>query len=51
MATQYAQATTAAGPHVIEATLIIPIALSIAFAGLVFYMRSRKNAQVVAKAV
>ena len=51
MANVYAQATTAAGPHVIEVTLIIPIILTIAFAGLVFYMRSRKkpvlNTQVV----
>ncbi|HEY0667588.1 MAG TPA: MFS transporter [Sphingobacteriaceae bacterium] len=43
MATQLAQATSAAGPEVIQATLVIPIALSIAFAGLVIYMKARKN--------
>ncbi|MDB5120148.1 MAG: hypothetical protein JWN56_1366 [Sphingobacteriales bacterium] len=49
MSTLYAQATTAAGPHVIQATLVIPIVLSIAFAGLVFYMRSRKKQELHAK--
>lgn len=44
MATQLAQATSAAGPEVIQATLIIPVALSIAFAGLVIYMKSRNKA-------
>lgn len=48
MATQYAQATTAAGPHVIEATLVIPIVLIVAFAGLVIYMRNRKKPEAVA---
>ncbi len=48
MATQYAQATTAAGPHVIQATLVIPIALIIAFAGLVVYMRNRKKPEALA---
>lgn len=43
MATQLAQATSAAGPEVIQATLIIPIALTLAFAGLVIYMKARKN--------
>ena len=43
MAAQLAQATSAAGPEVIQATLVIPIALSIAFAGLVIYMKARKN--------
>ncbi|HXI01408.1 MAG TPA: MFS transporter [Sphingobacteriaceae bacterium] len=43
MATQMAQATSAAGPEVIQTTLIIPVILSIAFAGLVMYMKSRKK--------
>ena len=46
MANVYAQATTAAGPEVIRVTLVIPIVLSFAFAGLVFYMRSRKKPEL-----
>ncbi|MDB5013460.1 MAG: hypothetical protein JWQ25_1662, partial [Daejeonella sp.] len=49
MANLYAQATTAAGPDVIRATLVIPIVLSVAFAGLVFYMRSRKKQELHVK--
>jgi MFS family permease len=45
-ATAFAQATAVAGPEVIKATLIIPIILIVAFAGLYFYMRNRKNAKV-----
>jgi MFS family permease len=33
-----------AGPKVLQATLIIPLILIVAFAGLVLYMRSRKKA-------
>lgn len=43
MAVQLAQATSAAGPEVIQATLVIPIMLSVAFAGLVIFMKTRRN--------
>jgi MFS family permease len=43
MAEAYAQAKNAAGPEVINTTLIIPIILIIAFIGLNIYMRSRKK--------
>ena len=36
-------AKSMAGPEVLQLTLVIPIVLVIAFAGLVFYMRSRKT--------
>jgi MFS family permease len=39
------EAKAAAGPEIINATLIIPIVLIVAFTGLFFYMRSRKQAQ------
>ena len=35
------QANSAAGPEVLKATLVIPIALIVAFAGLYLYMKSR----------
>jgi hypothetical protein len=38
-----AEANKAAGPEIINTTMIIPIILIVAFAGLYFYMRSRKN--------
>jgi len=38
------EAKKAAGPEIINATLIIPIVLIVAFAGLFIYMRSRKKA-------
>ena len=47
MATQLAQATSAAGPEVIQATLIIPVVLTIAFAGLVIFMKARRNKEVL----
>ncbi len=37
------EAKKAAGPAIINATLIIPIGLSLVFAGLFIYMRSRKQ--------
>jgi fucose permease len=37
------EANKAAGPEIINATLFIPIVLIAAFAGLFFYMRSRKK--------
>jgi len=43
MANALMEAKKAAGPEIINATLIIPIVLSVAFAGLFIYMRSRKN--------
>lgn len=45
-ATLMAEAKKAAGPEIINVTLVIPIILTVAFAGLVFYMRSRKKAEV-----
>ncbi len=36
-------AKSAAGPEVLQATLIIPVILTIAFAGLVLYMRRNNN--------
>ncbi len=43
LATTLNEAKKAAGPEIINATLMIPLVLIIAFAGLVFYMRSRKK--------
>lgn len=43
MANLLNQAKNAAGPEVLQATLIIPIILTIAFTGLVIYMRSKKE--------
>jgi len=39
----YAAARHAAGPEVLNATLVIPIILTVAFAGLYFYMKGRKK--------
>jgi MFS family permease len=39
------EAKKAAGPEIINVTLIIPIILIAAFIGLFFYMRSRKQVQ------
>lgn len=44
-ATALGEAKKAAGPGVLNATLVIPIILTLAFAGLVFYMRGRKKPQ------
>lgn len=43
MAKAFDAARSAAGPEVLNTTLIIPVALVVAFAGLVFYMRGRKK--------
>jgi MFS family permease len=43
MAAAFDQARSAAGPEVLNSTLVIPLALIIAFAGLVIYMRKRKK--------
>lgn len=45
MANVLNEAKKAAGPEILNATLIIPIVLSVAFAGLVVYMRGRKKPQ------
>ncbi|MEO6220435.1 MAG: hypothetical protein ABIO81_08410 [Ginsengibacter sp.] len=37
------QAKSAAGPEVLQATLIIPIILAVAFTGLVLYIRYRHS--------
>jgi len=46
MANLFGEAKKAAGPEIINATLVIPIILIVAFTGLFFYMRSRKQAQL-----
>ncbi|PWK79157.1 fucose permease [Mucilaginibacter oryzae] len=43
MAKAFDAARSAAGPEVLNTTLVIPVALIIAFIGLVIYMRSRKK--------
>lgn len=45
MADQFIQAKSEAGPEILNATLIIPIILIFAFAGLFFYMRNRPKDQ------
>jgi MFS family permease len=42
-----ANAQTAAGPEILNTTLIIPIILIVAFSGLVIYMRGRRRMQVL----
>lgn len=44
-ATAFSQATAVAGPEIINATLIIPVMLVVAFAGLFFFMRNRKKVE------
>ncbi len=44
------QAKTAAGPEIINATLVIPIMLTVAFTLLYFYMRNRKKPSLTATA-
>jgi hypothetical protein len=46
MATALNDAKAAAGPAIINVTLVIPIILIVAFAGLFFYMRSKKKVAV-----
>lgn len=43
MKTALAEANKAAGPEIINTTLIIPIVLIVAFAGLFIYMRNKKK--------
>ncbi|MFC0517115.1 sugar MFS transporter [Mucilaginibacter angelicae] len=43
MAKAFDAARSAAGPEVLNTTLIIPVVLIVAFVGLVIYMRSRKK--------
>ncbi len=43
MATAFNDARTAAGPDVLNATLIIPVMLIVAFAGLTIYLRGKKK--------
>ncbi len=45
LANALAEAKKAAGPAVLNATLVIPIVLTVAFAGLFIYMRGRKKPQ------
>jgi MFS family permease len=45
MAKAFDAARSAAGPEVLNTTLIIPVALIVAFAGLVFYMRGKKKSE------
>ena len=45
MANALGEAKKAAGPEILNTTMIIPIVLTVAFAGLVFYMRGRKKQQ------
>ena len=46
MKTALAEANAAAGPEVINTTLIIPIILIVAFTGLFIYMRNKKQAHI-----
>ncbi|TSA57743.1 MAG: hypothetical protein D4R41_05900 [Sediminibacterium sp.] len=41
-------AKKAAGPEIINVTLIIPMVLAVAFIGLFFYMRGKKNSSAQA---
>ena len=43
MKTALAEANKAAGPEIINTTLVIPLVLIIAFAGLFIYMRNKKK--------
>jgi hypothetical protein len=43
MKTALAEANKAAGPEILNTTLVIPIVLVVAFAGLFIYMRNKKN--------
>ena len=42
-----AEANKAAGPEIINTTLIIPIILIVAFTGLYFYMRNKKKGSLI----
>jgi hypothetical protein len=43
LARAFNDARSAAGPQVLQTTMIIPVFLILAFAGLVLYMRNRKK--------
>lgn len=43
MATALAEAKKAAGPEILNTTLLIPVILTVAFAGLLIYMRRKKQ--------
>jgi MFS family permease len=47
MANALAEAKKAAGPQILDTTLIIPIVLVFAFTGLVVYMRGRKKTELL----
>jgi MFS family permease len=49
-ATALVDAQAAAGPEILNTTLIIPIVLVVAFSGLVIYMRGRRRLQVLTPA-
>lgn len=51
MAKAFDAAMSASGPEVLHTTLAIPVALVVAFAGLVIYMRSRHKTAVEAAAL
>lgn len=44
MATALTEAKKAAGPEIINVTMVIPIILAVVFTGLFFYMKSKKTA-------
>ena len=50
MANAYASARSAAGPEILNATLIIPIILTVAFAGLFIYMKGRAKPTMLSTA-
>ena len=50
MLTALTEAKKAAGPEIINVTLIIPIILAVVFTGLLFYMKSRKTTTSLATA-
>ena len=51
MAKAFDQARSAAGPEILHTTMFLPLALIVAFGGLVLYMRGRKGAEVLKPAV
>jgi cellobiose-specific phosphotransferase system component IIC len=50
MANALNQAKAAAGPEILNATLVIPIILVAAFSGLIIYMRGRRRLEVLTPA-
>jgi MFS family permease len=50
MANALNQAKAAAGPEILNATLVIPIILVVAFSGLIIYMRGRRRLEVLTPA-